>query len=31
MLRELKPGELKEWGICCFRRFGDADGISRDG
>jgi hypothetical protein len=25
MLRELKPGELKEWGICCFLRFRDAD------
>jgi hypothetical protein len=23
MLRILKPGELKEWGICCFLRFGD--------
>lgn len=23
MLRGLKPGELKEWGICCFLRFGE--------
>ena len=23
MLRDLKPGEIKEWGICCFQRFGD--------
>ena len=22
MLRGLKPGEIKEWGICCFQRFG---------
>ena len=21
MLRGLKPGELKEWGICCYLRF----------
>lgn len=25
MLRDLKPGEIKEWGICCFQRFGDGD------
>ena len=23
MLRELKPGEIREWGICCFQRFGE--------
>jgi hypothetical protein len=22
MLRGLKPGEIREWGICCFQRFG---------
>jgi hypothetical protein len=25
MLRDLKPGELKEWGVCCFLRFRDDD------
>jgi hypothetical protein len=25
MLRDLKPGEIKEWGVCCFKRFGDGD------
>ena len=25
MLRELKAGEIKEWGICCFHRFGDGE------
>jgi hypothetical protein len=29
MLRGLKPGEIKEWGICCFQRFGD--GTPREG
>ena len=29
MLRELKPGELKEWGICCFQRF--ENGPPREG
>jgi len=23
MLRKLKPGEIREWGICCFQRFAD--------
>ena len=23
MLRQLKPGELKEWGVCCFLRFAE--------
>lgn len=25
-LREMKPGEKKEWGICYFVRFADAGG-----
>jgi hypothetical protein len=25
MLRELKPGEIREWGICCFQRFCDEE------
>jgi hypothetical protein len=23
MLRELQPGGIREWGICCFQKFGD--------
>jgi hypothetical protein len=25
MLRGFQPGEIREWGICCFQRFDDQD------
>ncbi|MDD1639403.1 MAG: hypothetical protein LUQ42_04515 [Methanomicrobiales archaeon] len=30
MLRELKPGELKEWGVCCFQRFAETSSDERE-